>query len=353
MSVIDTSQWKEFRIGDLFEVIRGRSQTMRMLEEGNTPLIAAARANQGVAGYYDVSPEYSDSITVSCNGVGCGSVFYHDGPFSITGDASVMKEKQTMSRASKLFIAAICDLVFSEKYSYAEKCNPAGLLEEKVNLPATTSGDPDWAYMDSFMGKILEEEEVAAEQLAALAPESEADGHFLDVSWWKAFHLYDIFHIDMGNKFDRGKMPIGDEINFVGRTGLNNGINATCGAVDKVVPYPPGLITLALGGTIGACFVQPKKFYTSQNVIVLNPKQKLSFAVKTFISAIIWRVSDMYYDAFSNELNRHIKTDFVFWLPVTSDGQPDWAWMEQYMQQQLDKTEKLAEHLNELNLQKH
>ena len=69
MSVIDTSQWKEFRIGDLFEVIRGRSQTMRMLEEGNTPLIAAARANQGVAGYYDVSPEYSDSITVSCNGV--------------------------------------------------------------------------------------------------------------------------------------------------------------------------------------------------------------------------------------------------------------------------------------------
>lgn len=60
-------------------------------------------------------------------------------------------------------------------------------------------------------------------------------------------------------------------------------------------------------------------------------------------------MQDMYYDAFSNELNRHIKTDFVFWLPVTSDDQPDWEWMEQYMQRQLDKTEKLAEHLNELN----
>ena len=36
---------------------------------------------------------------------------------------------------------------------------------------------------------------------------------------------------------------------------------------------------------------------------------------------------------------------FIY-LPVTSDGQPDWAWMEQYMQQQMDKAEVLVEHLD-------
>lgn len=167
----------------------------------------------------------------------------------------------------------------------------------------------------------------------------------IDTSQWKAFHLYDIFQIDMGNKFDRGKMPVGDEVNFVGRTGVNNGINAVCGFVENVEPYPPGLITLALGGTIGACFVQPRKFYTSQNVIVLKPKQKLSFAMKEFVSTIIWRVSNIYYSAFSNELNRHIKTDFVFWLPVTTSGSPDWDYMDSFMGEILEKEESSAKQL--------
>lgn len=167
----------------------------------------------------------------------------------------------------------------------------------------------------------------------------------IDTSQWKAFHLYDIFQIDMGNKFDRGKMPVGDEVNFVGRTGVNNGINAVCGFVENVEPYPPGLITLALGGTIGACFVQPRKFYTSQNVIVLKPKQKLSFAMKEFVSTIIWRVSNIYYSAFSNELNRHIKTDFMFWLPVTPSGEPDWSYMDSFMGKILKEEEVAAEQL--------
>ena len=150
MSVVDTGLWKSFRLGDLFNIVRGTSRTMRMLDEGNIPVIAAARADQGVAGCYDVKPEYEDAITISCNGVGCGSVFYHDGPFAITGDASVMQEKQKMSRAIKLFVAAVCDSLFSVKYSYAEKCNPVVLAEEMIFLPATPDGQPDWAYMDAY-----------------------------------------------------------------------------------------------------------------------------------------------------------------------------------------------------------
>lgn len=347
---LDVNEWKEFSVKELgFVCHHGQRLNQSERKDGPIPFVTAGFQNHGVTQYISNDrPTYHKAITVDM----FGNCFFQTD--DCAGDDNVyFFVNDKLTDCSKLFVSACIAEVTSKKFSYTKQFRQHDANVLKVFLPVTPSSDPDWAYMDSFMGKILEEEEVAAEQLVALAPESEADGHFLDVSGWKAFHLYDIFHIDMGNKFDRGKMPIGDKINFVGRTGLNNGINATCEAVDKVEPYPPGLITLALGGTIGACFVQPKKFYTSQNVIVLNPKQKLSFAVKTFISAIIWRVSDMYYDAFSNELNRHIKTDFVFWLPVTSDGQPDWAWMEQYMQQQLDKTEKLAEHLNELNLQKH
>ena len=160
------------------------------------------------------------------------------------------------------------------------------------------------------------------------------------------FHLYDIFQIDMGNKFDRGKMPFGDEVNFVGRTGVNNGVNAVCGFVDDVKPYPAGYVTLALGGTLGACFLQNKPFYTSQNVIVLIPPVQASLLSLQFVSCVIWNTAAKLYSAFSNELNKHVKTDFVFYLPVTSAGEPDWTFMEQYMQQQIDKAEALVEHLD-------
>lgn len=349
MAKIDVSSWGMFQLRNLLGPAKhGHWIDPKSLTENESgyPIVSASTINNGISRERYRIPDEKYIIPAKVITWGKQSPFfaYQKEP-SISGQGVYYYDVSQRTPQQALFLCGVMQSRIAGKYNYQDCLIGSKCDEEKIFLPQNASGDPDWAYMDSFMGKILEEEEAAAEQLAALAPETGSDGHFLDVSGWKAFHLYDIFHIDMGNKFDRAKMPVGHEINFVGRTGLNNGINATCGAVDKVEPYPPGLITLALGGTIGACFVQPKKFYTSQNVIVLNPKQELSFAVKVFMSAIIWRVSDMYYDAFSNELNRHIKTDFVFWLPVTSDGQPDWEWMEQYMQQQMNKAEGLAEHL--------
>lgn len=173
----------------------------------------------------------------------------------------------------------------------------------------------------------------------------------IDTSAWKEFHLYDIFDIDMGNKMDKGKMPDGD-IAFVGRTANNNGINARVGNVinhDKygtVSPYNAGCITLALGGSIGSCFIQEEPFYTSQNVAVLIPKNKQSDSALRFVTSVITHsVLHGKYGAFTEELNKHIKTDFVIKLPATSDGQPDWVYMETYMKQIMEETEKSLENL--------
>ena len=55
----------------------------------------------------------------------------------------------------------------------------------------------------------------------------------------------------MGNKFDKSKMDTSkDEINFIGRTGINNGINALCGIYNNIEPYNAGYLTLSLGGNL-------------------------------------------------------------------------------------------------------
>ncbi len=156
MKKIDTTKWGEFRVGDWFNPIRGSVGKMQTLTEGDIPVIAAARSKQGVAGYYDVDAPYKNSITISCNGVGCGSTFYHDYPFNINGDAIVLIEKVDIPEYAKRFVCCMMDGIFTRKYSYAEKCSPEKAKEEFIKLPTDADGNPDWAYMEEYM-KALEE----------------------------------------------------------------------------------------------------------------------------------------------------------------------------------------------------
>ena len=174
----------------------------------------------------------------------------------------------------------------------------------------------------------------------------------INIQKWNKFHLYDehMFYIDMGNKFDKSKMDTTkNDINFVGRTGINNGINATCSKYNNVEPYESGLLTLALGGSVGSCFIQQKPFYTSQNVIVLIPKDNISDYAKHFVARVIQKESELHYQAFVKELNAHIKTDFVIPLPTTPNGEPDWEYMESYMKNIMQESEKNIEDLQNIS----
>lgn len=166
MSKIDTINWSEFCIGDYFTAERGSVKKLQTLEKGSTPVIAAARSRQGVAGFYSVAAPYCDKITISCNGVGCGSTFYHDYPFNINGDALVLIEKIKMSREVKMYLASVFDGYFSRKYSYEEKCSPEKALKEVIKLPFK-DGSPDWHYMEMYMRGV---EAIVKNKLSLLVP---------------------------------------------------------------------------------------------------------------------------------------------------------------------------------------
>ena len=158
----------------------------------------------------------------------------------------------------------------------------------------------------------------------------------IDVKNWKRFHLYDenLFEVFSGTKFDKKNMTtLNPSINFVGRSNLNNGITEKVDYINGIEPYQKGDITLALGGHyLGSCFIQPKEFYTSQNVNVLRAKKDISFNCKAFISTMIFKESQAYYKAFEDELNRHIMTDFSILLPIDKDENPDWDFMNKLIE---------------------
>lgn len=149
-----------------------------------------------------------------------------------------------------------------------------------------------------------------------------------DTSNWKAFPLTKLFLVTFGNKFDYNKMVESEDMNiaFVSRTASNNGVKGWVEPVEGIEPYPANCITIALGGSIGSTFVQPKQFYTGQNVAVLKDLKdgkKLSVEEKLFISMLITKECGFRYVAFGRELNKHIKKDFTIRLPAQGE-EVDW-----------------------------
>ena len=337
---MNIDNWKEFKVGELFDATRGKSRRMQILEDGDIPLIAAARNNRGIAGTYNIDAEYENAITVSCNGVGCGSTFYHNYPFSITGDAIVLEEKQDMSDYIKQFIASIIDASFTNKYSYEEKCSADKAKNETILLPATPSGDPDWVYMEAYMKEM---EEKAKERLDRLEEMRKVEEKKIDVTGWGEFKVGELFDVYLSKDDIQPKHLQEGDTPLISSGKEKNGITAYI-TDDDAQLWDANTLTVDMFGKV---FYQNAPYYCVSHgrVNILYPKTKLNEKILLFIASVIEQVSVNKYNFTDMCTAGKIKND-VLLLPVTSAGAPDWTCMEQYMKEMEEKAKKRLEKLS-------
>ncbi|MEF2886269.1 restriction endonuclease subunit S [Gemmiger sp.] len=344
MAKIDASKWKSFKLTDIFRMSNTKSIVQKDIapDSGEIPYVTAQAGNNGVMTYVECPDEWLDDGDCIMIGGKTLTFSYQAKPFCSNDSHNIalyLKDKVNASEIRYLFLIAVLRGTLYQKYSWGDSVSMKRIKDDTFMLPVDASGEPDWAYMDEYMSEVMQEAEKSLEHLS----QADGDKHAIGIKNWKKFHLYDddLFDIDMGTKLDRVKMAqVNPDVNFVGRANTNNGITARVDSIDGLEPYSTGNMTLSLGGEyLGSCFVQPDKFYTSQNVVVLIPKWDMSFEVKQFIATMIFRESRSYYKAFIDELNRHIKTDFSFYLPVDDAGKPDWGHMEEYMRSVMKNAE--------------
>ena len=344
MAKIDASKWKSFKLTDIFRMSNTKSIVQKDIapDSGEIPYVTAQAGNNGVMTYVECPDEWLDDGDCIMIGGKTLTFSYQAKPFCSNDSHNIalyLKDKVNASEIRYLFLIAVLRGTLYQKYSWGDSVSMKRVKDDTFMLPVDASGEPDWAYMDEYMSEVMQEAEKSLEHLS----QADGDKHAIGIKNWKRFHLYDddLFDIDMGTKLDRVKMAqVNPDVNFVGRANTNNGITARVDSIDGLEPYSTGNMTLSLGGEyLGSCFVQPDKFYTSQNVVVLIPKWDMSFEVKQFIATMIFRESRSYYKAFIDELNRHIKTDFSFYLPVDDAGKPDWGHMEEYMRSVMKNAE--------------
>lgn len=360
--MVDKKKWKAFRVCDVFEVINGKGITKQEISEhqGELPAVQSGEKNNGIIGYID--QEYCEQMNYTYSTEACltvartgsaGYVTFQPQGCCVGDSAKILKPRHKMCVEEFLFFRTLL-MANKYRYTYARKVTEDNYKNEIIEVPVALDGEPDYGaikeYMQSLRSDILgvsdcfleEGYEKACWYMDNINQEDFEKNYAGRVNnekvdlferEWLEFHLYDLFEIDSGNKFDKSKMTnFLPTVNFVGRSSQNNGVTACVDEIENVAPYESGLMTIALGGEyLGSCFVQIYPFYTSQNVVVLKPLKNMSIYTKLFIAHLIRFESANNYKAFARELNAHIKTDFVIKLPVNENNELDYTFMDRYI----------------------
>lgn len=150
---LDVASWKEFCVGDLFEIKKGKRLTSDDQTDGETPYIGAIDSNNGVANYIGQAAIHDgNTISLSYNG-SVGEAFYQLRPFWATDDVNVLYFKEENGIAFNKYIALfICAVLRQEKYrySYGRKWVLESMRTTIIKLPEK-DGRPDYSFMESYM----------------------------------------------------------------------------------------------------------------------------------------------------------------------------------------------------------
>lgn len=165
---LGVNEWKEFRLGRLFDIKKGKRLTAAEQEEGDYNYIGAIDSNNGLANHIGQKPIHSsNTISLSYNG-SVGESFYQSEPYWATDDVNVLYSNyDNFNKYIGLFLATV---IRQEKYrfSYGRKWTLDSMNITRINLPIKKTGDgeplidtdrrfsdegyiPDWEFMENYI----------------------------------------------------------------------------------------------------------------------------------------------------------------------------------------------------------
>ena len=134
-----------------------------------------------------------------------------------------------------------------------------------------------------------------------------------------------LFEIKKGSRLRRVDMRDGD-VNFVGASGVNNGITNTVGNTEHI--HEGNTITVAYNGSVGEAFYQESPFWASDDVNVLYPQFNLTKNIALFLTPLIRKRGAAY--AYTEKWTLPAMETATLPLPVNEEDEPDWACMEAF-----------------------
>ena len=329
VSRFNGNTWKEFRLGDLFELKRGKTLTSEQKENfcGNIPCVNGTAENNGV--FCKLSREIENegfkiikAPAITIIRVGCGGkTFVQVEDFYIADNAFALIPTIKIPISSMIFISTLLDAE-QIKYSYGRTIT-SEYKNTIIRLPATPSGEPDWEWMESYI-RSLHHKPLTTSNKVGQAPE-------LDVEGFRLFRLGDLFKIRRGDRIVHNEDYFDVQDNeykhpVITTTAANNGVD---GFYNQTNCNGNCIVS---GGEANGMFTtyQEHPFWGLDTVRIYEP---IGFKMNKYIGLFL--ATELSFNMYRFSYGRKAKPDNMYTLdirlPATPSGEPDWEWMESYI----------------------
>lgn len=366
---VDTSQWGEFVVGELFDNIYSvrqvKSQRNIVDELKGIPFVVQTQTNNMVKCYaskntfdeHNVPIIKGNSIAM---GVDLAVISYQENDYG--GSHIIVAESDKLNPLRGKFIVAIMTAKLGPKYNYINKPGVQKYKQDVIPLPLKpstdlsnyTQDDIDWDYMETVMNRVTAR---AKDRLANLPQPTDKKKTPVDTSTWGEFAVGELFDVHPTKAYKlknsdllstNGKNPV------VVNSSYNNGIG---GYTDQELTEAGNILTFS-DTTSGAdtLFFQEKPFVGYPHVQGMYPKTfELTIDVAKFMIASLRASINKYSWDYTNKLTRTFISSTTIKLPLKPFADPsnytqediDWDYMGRFMQAIEEKAHERVASLKE------
>ena len=158
ISKLQECEWKPFYIKEIFDnPQRGKRIVDKNHIEGKTPLVSSYGQGNGVThfiGNEEKIRKFSNCLSIANGGSSAGKTFFHPYTF-IAADHVTQCWNRELNEYQYLFLATAMTKALTGKYSFSHEISDPRLAKERIMLPATDSGEPDYLYMEQYIKNLM------------------------------------------------------------------------------------------------------------------------------------------------------------------------------------------------------
>ena len=334
------TNWKYFEIGKLFKQIYKASAYNAQDLISSSPVncdairyITRTDTNNGCKEFVKnenfTQIEQGNAITI---GDTTATIYYQNEQF-ICGDHIVILRAPFLNEIRGVFIVALLNKE-RFRYNYGRSFKMDIIKKTRILLPSIDENNPDWNYVEYIVNQ----------NIIPLLPSKSRkvwEGEYnnksifsthicLDSVKWDYFFVNDIFQIEKCKCSNATELlEDGNDIAYIGAKKSGNGIMRYVKYNEMFVTKGNCIVFIGDGqGSVGYCLYQPNDFIGSTTLIAgysnnLNP----------YIAQFLVTVLDLerYRYSFGRKYNKNAIINSKIKLPVDSNGNPDWQFMEDYI----------------------
>ena len=338
---LNVSEWKPFITNRLFTKFENGKANQQLLEDGNECFYVGAKKDDNGVMIHCRKDESlltkGNCIVFICNGQGSvGYANYMDVDFIGTTDV-VAGYNKNLNEWNGVFLATI----YSQerpKYSFGRKWK-VHLKSTIISLPIQHNSDgtpfidntykysddgyvPDWHFMEDYI-KSLHYKPLTTKNKPGNVPD-------LNVQNWKDFLLTDIFTtLEPGKISNASDLKEGQDLPYIGAKKDDNGVMQMCADVPEKRSKGNCVVMICNGeGSVGLANYMESDFLGTVDLMLGYNEAHLNAYTGLFLATILSQERPKY--SFGRKWKTHIPETTIK-LPVDSNGEPDWQFMENYI----------------------